>query len=80
MANVCDVLVAGEMYSSGVLKRGAAAFIHLNCSKVMCTAVWRQLMRDQPHLVDYVLASVAGVPPPEPADYEGVSSDNGRHN
>jgi hypothetical protein len=75
VANVCEVLVAGEMYSSGVLKRVAASFIHLNCNEVMCTAIWRQLMRDQPRLVDYVLASVAGVSPPEPADYEDVSSE-----
>jgi hypothetical protein len=75
VANVCEVLVTGEMYSSDVLKRAAVDFIRLNSNAVMRTAAWRQLMRDQPRLVDYLVASLLGVQPPKSGDYEGEKVD-----
>jgi hypothetical protein len=75
VANVCEVLVTGEMYSSGVLKRAAVGFIRRNGNAVMLTAAWRQLMRDQPRLVDYVLATVLGIPPPKPGDYKDENGE-----
>jgi hypothetical protein len=71
VANVCEVLVTGEMYSSDVLKRAAVNFIRRNGNAVMRTTAWGQLMRDQPRLVNYVLATVLGVTPLKPAEYEG---------
>jgi hypothetical protein len=59
--NVCEVLVTGEMYTSDVLKRAAVCFIRRNANEVMGTAVWGQFKRDQPLLVDYVIASMASM-------------------
>jgi hypothetical protein len=74
---VCEVLVTGEMCSADVLKRAAVNFIPLNGGEVMRTAAWRQLMLDQPRLVDYVVARLAGVRPPNPADYEEEKNEDG---
>jgi hypothetical protein len=70
VANVCEVLATGEMYSADLLKQTAVGFIRRNGNAVMRTAAWRQLMHDQPRLFDYVLASVLHIPPPQPGDYE----------
>jgi hypothetical protein len=67
---VCEVLATGEMYSSDVMKQAAVSFIRRNGSAVMRTVVWRHFVRDQPRLMDYVVARLAGVPPPQPGDYE----------
>jgi hypothetical protein len=72
VANVCEVLVTGEMYSSDMLKLAAFVFIRRNGNEVMRTAAWRQLMRDQPRLVDYVVASLLGV------QWSGTSTTIGR--
>jgi hypothetical protein len=71
------MLATGEMYSADVLKRAAVDFIRLNGSEVMRTAAWRRFVRGQPRLVDYVVARLAGVPPPIPADYDEGSDGEG---
>jgi hypothetical protein len=73
---MCKVLVTGEMYSTHVLKGAAANFIRRNGTAVMRTAAWRRLMLERPHLVDYVVARLAGVPPPQPGDYEAEKEED----
>jgi hypothetical protein len=77
VANVFEMLLTGEMYSADLLKQAAVDFIRLNGSEVMRTASWRRFVRDQPRLVDYLFARLAGVPPPEQADYEDKNDANG---
>jgi hypothetical protein len=75
VANVFEMLLTGEMYSADLLKQAAVDFIRLNGSEVLRTAAWRQFVREQPRLMDYVVARLAGVPPPIPDDYDEESDD-----
>jgi hypothetical protein len=77
VANVFEMLLTGEMYSADLLKQAAVDFIRRNGSEVLRTAAWRQFVREQPRLMDYVVAWLAGVPPPEQADYEDRNDANG---